>query len=100
MFDAAGGCPRENRIYQYSIADPSPDAVCKMSPDTNTLMAELGPPSSSFMCKVGSSFVNLIAFCIIIVPSRHLTLIDLHVQGCADVLCSSCHVYICALLEL
>ncbi|WIA36283.1 hypothetical protein OEZ86_007609 [Tetradesmus obliquus] len=46
-----GGCPRENRIYQYSIADPSPDAVCKMSPDTNTLMAELGPPSSSFMCK-------------------------------------------------
>ena len=60
VYDAAGGCPRENRIYQYSIADPSPDAVCKMSPDTNTLMAELGPPSSSFMCKVKACFVCLL----------------------------------------
>jgi hypothetical protein len=47
-----GGCPRENRIYQYSVADPSPDKVCKMNPETNLMMAELGPPSSTFMCKV------------------------------------------------
>ncbi|WIA38688.1 hypothetical protein OEZ86_001993 [Tetradesmus obliquus] len=46
-----GGCPRENRIYQYSIADPSPEAVCKTNPDTNAMMANLGPASYTFMCK-------------------------------------------------
>jgi AGZA family xanthine/uracil permease-like MFS transporter len=46
-----GGCPRENRIYQYSIADTSTDAVCKVSPDTGLMTAELGPPSSTYMCK-------------------------------------------------
>jgi hypothetical protein len=52
MCCAVGGCPRENRIYQYSIADPSAEAVCKPNPDTNEMMANLGPASYTFMCKV------------------------------------------------
>jgi hypothetical protein len=51
----AGGCPRENRIYQYSIADPSPEAVCTTNPDTNAMMANLGPASYTFQCKVGTN---------------------------------------------
>lgn len=50
-----GGCPLENRVYQYSIANSTAEAVCKADPDTGALSADLGPPSSSFMCKVGAS---------------------------------------------
>ena len=49
-----GGCPHSDRVYQYSIADPSPEAVCKPSPDTGLMTANLGPPSSSFACKVAA----------------------------------------------
>lgn len=47
-----GGCPLENRVYQYTIADSSPEAICKVNPDTGLMSAELGPASSTYMCKV------------------------------------------------
>lgn len=47
-----GGCPLENRVYQYSIANSTAEAVCKANPDTGALTADLGPPSSSYTCKV------------------------------------------------
>lgn len=47
-----GGCPLENRVYQYSVANTSAAAVCVNNPDTGLLEAKLGPPSSSYMCAV------------------------------------------------
>jgi hypothetical protein len=47
----------ENRVYQFSIANSTAEAVCKANPDTGALTAELGPPSSSYMCKVGAGAV-------------------------------------------
>lgn len=47
-----GGCPLENRVYQYSIANTSTEAVCVNNMDTGLLEAKLGPPSSSYSCAV------------------------------------------------
>lgn len=52
-FVTLGGCPLENRVYQYSIANTSASAVCQNNPDTGVLEAQLGPPSTSYMCEVG-----------------------------------------------
>jgi hypothetical protein len=55
-----GGCPLENRVYQYTIANTSAAAVCVNNADTGLLEAKLGPPSSSYMCAVGASvFMSL-----------------------------------------
>jgi hypothetical protein len=51
-FVTLGGCPLENRVYQYSIANTSTAAVCANNPDTGLLEAQLGPPSTSYMCEV------------------------------------------------
>jgi AGZA family xanthine/uracil permease-like MFS transporter len=59
-----GGCPLENRVYQYSIANTSTAAVCANNPDTGLLQANLGPPSSSFSCAVSfvlAGWVNSLA---------------------------------------
>jgi hypothetical protein len=47
-----GGCPLQNRVYQYSIANTTTGAICANNPDTGLLEANLGPPSSSYMCQV------------------------------------------------
>lgn len=47
-----GGCPLQNRVYQYSIANTTTEAICANNPDTGLLEANLGPPSSSYMCQV------------------------------------------------
>lgn len=49
-----GGCPLENRVYQFSIANTSTAAVCTNNPDTGLLEAKLGPPSSSYSCAVSA----------------------------------------------
>jgi AGZA family xanthine/uracil permease-like MFS transporter len=46
-----GGCPLQNRVYQYSIANTTTGAICANNPDTGLLEANLGPPSSSYMCQ-------------------------------------------------
>lgn len=49
-----GGCPLENRVYQYSIANTSASAICVNNPDTGVMEANLGPPSSAFSCPVSA----------------------------------------------
>lgn len=49
-----GGCPLENRVYQYTIANTSASAVCVNNADAGLLEAKLGPPSSSYMCAVSA----------------------------------------------
>lgn len=51
-----GGCPLQNRVYQYSIANTTTEAICANNPDTGLLEANLGPPSSSYMCQVGPAW--------------------------------------------
>lgn len=46
-----GGCPRANRVYQYTIANTTAAAICKPDPDTGLLEASLGPPSSTYQCQ-------------------------------------------------
>ncbi|WIA33567.1 hypothetical protein OEZ86_006691 [Tetradesmus obliquus] len=46
-----GGCPLQNRVYQYTIPDPSTAAVCPTSSQTGQVEAQLGPPSSTFSCQ-------------------------------------------------
>jgi len=45
-----GGCPRANRVYQYSVANATVDAVCPMDPKTNELTLNLGPMSPNYKC--------------------------------------------------
>lgn len=48
----AGGCPRDNRVHQYTIADPS--TVCALPPGANAsepIVPDLGPPSSNYACR-------------------------------------------------
>ncbi|KIY95064.1 putative MFS transporter, AGZA family, xanthine/uracil permease, partial [Monoraphidium neglectum] len=46
-----GGCPLENRVYQYSVPDPSYSKVCTTDPTTLLPKLNLGPPSDSFSCQ-------------------------------------------------
>lgn len=48
------GCPLENRVHQFSIANTTTAAVCANNPDTGLLEAQLGPPSSSYSCAVSA----------------------------------------------
>ena len=45
-----GGCPKANRVYQYSVANATVDAVCPMDPKTNELTLNLGPMSPNYRC--------------------------------------------------
>eukprot|EP00879_Flechtneria_rotunda_P028146 GHRR01030225.1.p1 GENE.GHRR01030225.1~~GHRR01030225.1.p1 ORF type:complete len:225 (+),score=33.25 GHRR01030225.1:721-1395(+) len=46
-----GGCPRANRVYQYSIPDPSTEAICVNNPGTGAVEANLPPASSTYSCQ-------------------------------------------------